>query len=153
MATSDFDLGYEPSLASELPVTASDRDRSRAEREYTIFRHRRMWSDLYTVRCLTWDLIPWPVFNMKSLLSLNEIMTDEVESYLCSQYQSPDNTFGTMEDYVKDVINQWDYNRMEARVFERVHVEHRENVKLGVVRVGRILRDILLKERQTNQAT
>jgi hypothetical protein len=151
MATSDFDLGYEPSLASELTVTARDRRRSQAEREYTIYRHRRMWSDLHTARYLTWDLVPWPVFNMKSPFSVNEITTDEVESYLCSQYQSPDNTFGTMEDYVTDTINQWDYNRMEAKVFERVDVEDRENVKLGVVRVGRILRDILSKERQKNQ--
>ena len=60
---------------------------------------------------------------MKSSFSVNEIKTDEVEFYLCSQYQLPDNTFGIMENYVKDIINQWDYNRMEAKVFESVRVE------------------------------
>jgi hypothetical protein len=74
---------------------------------------------------------------------VEEITVNSVEEYLDSLYQLPENTFGSMEDYVVDHIDRWNYDRMDAKVFGRVHIGHRKKVEEGVIRVGGILQAIL----------
>jgi hypothetical protein len=58
-------------------------------------------------------------------------------------YRLPENMFQTMEEYVMDNMRHWDINRMEAKVFCRVHHNELEKVKRSVIKVGGILRNIL----------
>jgi hypothetical protein len=101
--------------------------------------HMKQWDRLYTERCLKWDTFPWPT--LKQPTSVEEITADRVQEYL---QQLPDNnTLGSMEGYVKEHIDRWDYNRMDARVFRRVDIALRKKVEAGVTRVGGILQTIL----------
>jgi hypothetical protein len=100
----------------------------------------KQWDRLYTEKCLKWDTFPWPT--LKQPTSVEEITADRVQEYLHSLYQL--NTLASsMEEYVKDHIDRWDYNRMDARVFRRVDIALRRKVEAGVIRVGGILQIIL----------
>jgi hypothetical protein len=103
--------------------------------------HEKLWSNLDLAKSLTWEIFPWPM--LKTATMVDEITVNDVEAYLSSLYQVPENSFGTMREYITHNISRWDYNRMEARIFHRVATIQQEKVKAGTVRVGKILRDIL----------
>jgi hypothetical protein len=86
-------------------------------------------------------MFPWPV--LKQPTKVEEITADGVEEYLRSLYLLPQNTFGSMEEYVMDHIDHWDYNRMDAKVFRRIDTENQKQVEAGVIRVGAVLQAIL----------
>jgi hypothetical protein len=81
-------------------------------------------------------MVPWPVLNQRvGMYNLN-ITVDAVQEYLYVLYDLPQNSFVSMEDYVKDNIDRWDYHRMDAKVFGRVPGGERMRVEDGVIRVG-----------------
>jgi hypothetical protein len=92
-------------------------------------------------------MFPWPV--LKQPMNVDDITADAVKEYLDVLYQFPQNMFGSMEEYVADHIERWNYDRMDAKVFGRVHVGHRKKVEEGVLRVGNILRVILRREQES----
>jgi hypothetical protein len=136
-ASSDFRYTYVKSISSTQTITITSSNHHL--RAY--YRHKGQWDCLHTEKYLTWDMFPWPV--LKQPTKVEEIIADDVEEYLDSLYQLPQNTFGSMEEYVMDHINRWDYDRMDAKVFGRVHIGQRRKVEEGVIRVGSILLAIL----------
>jgi hypothetical protein len=136
-ASSEFRYTYVRSISSTQTVTIPSSNRHL--RAY--YLHKGQWDCLHTEKYLKWDMFPWPV--LKQPTKVEEIIADDVEEYLDSLYQLPQNTFGSMEEYVVDYINRWDYDRMDAKVFSRVHIGQRRKVEEGVIRVGAILLAIL----------
>jgi hypothetical protein len=96
---------------------------------------------MLTEKYLKWDIFPWPVLEPPA--NVDDITADAVEEYLDSLYQMPQNLFGSMEEYLVDHIDRWNYDRMDAKVFGRVHIGHRKKFEEGVIRVGAILQAIL----------
>jgi hypothetical protein len=92
-------------------------------------------------------MFPWPV--LKPPPNVGDITADAVEEYLNSLYQSSENMFGSMKEYVVDQIDRWNYDRMDAKVFGRVQTGHREKVNEGVIRVGVILQAILRRVQES----
>ena len=86
-------------------------------------------------------MFPWPV--LKPPTNVDGITVETVKEYLDSLYQLPENTFGSMEEYVMHHIDRWNYDRMDAKVFGRVQIKQRKAVEEGVIRVGAILQAIL----------
>jgi hypothetical protein len=132
-----------PSISSEIGDSQSGSGSvcysTQTRREF-LFRHQRQWNDLETAKSLTWDVFPWPV--LKIAPSEPDILQNDVEVYLSSIYYL-ENMFRTMEDYVRDNMRRWDINRMEAKVFGRVHNKDLEKVERSVIKVGGILQNIL----------
>jgi hypothetical protein len=136
----DFQCRYVESILS--PQTTSGT--SSSQHLWLYCRHEEQWDRLYTEKCIKWDMFPWPV--LKQPMTVDEITTDCVTEYLHSLYQIQQNAqsaFDSMEEYVKDQINRWDYNRMDAKVFSRVDAEHQKKAEESVIRVGSLLRAIL----------
>jgi hypothetical protein len=86
-------------------------------------------------------MLPWPV--LEQAMNVDDITAEAVEKYLDALYQLPQNMLGSMEEHVADHIDRWNYDRMDAKVFGRVHIGHRKKVEEGVIRVGAILHGIL----------
>jgi hypothetical protein len=103
--------------------------------------HEKLWSNLDLAKSLTWEIFPWPT--LKTANMVDEITVHDIEAYLNSLYQVPENSFGTMREYITHNIRRWDYNRMEARIFNRVTVAYQEKVKADTVKVSKLLQDIL----------
>jgi hypothetical protein len=135
LASSEFTYAKSISSTQTVTITYSNHHL----RAY--YRHKGQWDRLRTEKALSWDMFPWPV--LKQPTKVEEIIADDVEEYLDSLYQLPQNLFGSMEEYVVDHINRWDYDRMDAKVFSRVHIQQRRKVEEGVIRVGAILLAIL----------
>jgi TolA protein len=135
LAPSEFTYAKSISSTQTVTITSSNHHL----RAY--YRHKGQWDRLHTEKYLTWDTFPWPV--LKQPTKVEEIIADDVEEYLHSLYQLPQNIFGSMEEYVADHIDRWDYDRMDAKVFSRVHIQQRRKVEEGVIRVGGILRAVL----------
>jgi hypothetical protein len=132
---------YEPSIISDGTVRAVDSSISSCTARKAFITHEKLWFNLDLAKSLTWEVFPWPT--LKPATMVDEITTNDIEAYLDSLYQVPENNFDTMREYITHNISRWDYNRMEARVFNRVVTTHQEKVKAGTVRVGRILQDFL----------
>jgi hypothetical protein len=141
---STWQSGYVASIISDVSASQSGSGNvyySKLERVAFFLRHRRQWKDLETAKSLTWDMFPWPV--LKRVASEQDILQNEVEVYLDSMYHLPENMFQTTKEHLMDNVRHWDNNRMEAKVFGRVHENDLEKVKRGVIRVGGILRNIV----------
>jgi hypothetical protein len=128
---------------SDGTIRAVDSISSSSTARKAFITHEKLWSSLDLAKCLTWEVFPWPTLKTASMM--DEITVHDIEAYLNSLYQVPENNFGTMREYITHNISRWDYNRMEARIFHRVATTHQEKVKAGTVRVSRILQDILSK--------
>jgi hypothetical protein len=133
--TSDYLSTCAKSISSTQTITPSNLH------PRTYYYHKRQWDCLHTEKSLKWDMFPWPL--LKQPTTVEEITANGVEEYLRSLYQLPQNLFGSMEEYVMDHIDRWDYNRMDAKVFRRIDKEHQKKVEEGVIRVGAILLAIL----------
>jgi hypothetical protein len=132
-------LKYVASINSDVTIHAVDSVSSTARKAFMV--HEKLWSNLDLAKSLTWEVFPWPT--LKTATIVDEITVHDIETYLNSLYQVPENSFGTMREYIVHNISRCDYNRMEARIFNRVTVAHQEKVKTDTVRVGRILQYIL----------
>jgi hypothetical protein len=132
--TSDYLSTYAQSISSTQTITPSNL------RLRTYYCHKRQWDRLHTEKSLKWDMFPWPL--LKQPTTVEEITANGVEEYLRSLYQLQDILI-TMEEYVTDHRDRWDYNRMDAKVFRRINKEHQKKVEEGVIRVGTILLGIL----------
>jgi hypothetical protein len=141
---STWQSGYVASIISDASASQSGSGSvyySELERVAFFLRHRRQWNDLEIAKSLIWDMFPWPV--LKKVASEQDILRNEVEVYLDSMYHLPENMFQTTKEHLMDNVRHWDINRMEAKVFGRVHENDLEKVKRGVIRVGGILRNIV----------
>jgi hypothetical protein len=141
---STWQSDYVASIISDASASQSGSGNayySKLERVAFFLRHRRQRNDLETAKSLNWDMFPWPV--LKRVASEQDILQNEVEVYLDSMYHLPENMFQTTEEHLMDNVRHWDINRMEAKVFGRVHENDLEKVKRGVIRVGGILRNIV----------
>jgi hypothetical protein len=136
-ASSEFRYTYAKSISSSQTTTSTSS--TRHLRAY--YGHKRQWDRLPTEKYLKWDMFPWPVLQQPA--TVDDITANAVEEYLDSLYQLPQNLVGSMEEYVIDHIDRWNYDRMDAKVFGRVHIGHRKKVEEGVIRVGGILQAIL----------
>jgi uncharacterized membrane protein len=143
LASSEFRYTYTQSISSTQTITQTiPNSHLRA-----YYYHKRQWDRLPTEKYLKWDMFPWPV--LKQPMNVDDITADAVKEYLDVLYQFPQNMFGSMEEYVADHIERWNYDRMDAKVFVRVHVGHRKKVEESVLRVGNILRVILRREQES----
>jgi hypothetical protein len=158
-----------PSIRSSTTDQANpQRTIERSETSTVLSQHQRrvlgyhtsQWSNLDSIKFITWNDIPWPTF--VKLTRPEELRQGEVEIYLkllgefeyrtspksrtfpTSAYDSDtqENSIEGADDFLVKYIARWHPDRLEVRVYSRVTEQDKETVRVYASKVFGILQRI-----------
>jgi hypothetical protein len=129
-------------LALVVPLSGLSISGCTQEQLQTFQRHRSLWKNLDTLKSVTWDCFPWPVFH--PLVTPEDLKQDDVAVYLQLLHPFEEDKYPTAEEHVKEHVRRWHPDRLEAKVLDRVVENDKEKVQVWTNKVAVILAMISL---------
>jgi hypothetical protein len=137
-------------MVNSRPLNTSITAVTPTQQQQHIFRlHRIQWDSLDVEKSLTWASFPWPTFG--KLTHPRGLAEEEVNMYLHFLHHFEGKSSAPMqsakqakEKFVVEYTRRWHPDRLEAKVLDRVVEIDKENVRVCVIEITRILRRILV---------
>jgi hypothetical protein len=137
-------------MINSRPLNTSIAAVTPTQQQQHIFRlHRIQWDSLDVEKSLTRASFPWPTFG--KLTHPGGLTKEEVNMYLHFLHHFEGKSSAPMqsakqakEEFVVEYTRRWHPDRLEAKVIDRVVEMDKENVRICVIEIARILRRILV---------
>jgi hypothetical protein len=134
---------------SEMSLSLAAPFRACTQEQLQVFcRHNSLWKNLDTLKSVTWDCFPWPVFQPP--VTPEDLKQGDVTVYLRLLHGIEKNRYITAEEHIKEHVRRWHPDRLEAKVWHRVVERDREKVQLWSKKVARVLAMILVDCQRSN---